>query len=158
MTMEELVETADSLVGELAPKQTRYKVTERPDARTIRYYVTQGLLPKPLGYDGGRARYGGTHLLRLLFIKKLQTEHHTLTQIAKRLEGRNDRELLDDLGSDTVVDDGTVTAAEAPRLTLEPGGTVEVPPDVLADPEKRKRLAESLEALAAWIRSTAGKP
>ena len=57
--MEELVDAADGIVAELAPRQTRYKVTERPDARTIRYYVTQGLLPKPLGYDGGRARYGG---------------------------------------------------------------------------------------------------
>ena len=33
LTMEELVEQADALVKELAPKQTRYKVTERPDAR-----------------------------------------------------------------------------------------------------------------------------
>src|SRR5687767_11109930 len=78
MTMEELVEAADGMVTQLAPRQTRYKVTERPDARTIRYYVTQGLLPKPLGYDGGRARYGTTHLLRLLVVKKLQAEHHTL--------------------------------------------------------------------------------
>src|SRR5688572_8227167 len=92
MTMEELVDAADGLVTKLAPRQTRYKVTERPNARTVRYYVTQGLLPKPLGYDGGRARYGATHLLRLLFVKKLQAEHHTLTRIASVLEGRTDEE------------------------------------------------------------------
>ena len=71
MTLEELVEAADGLVTKLAPRQTRYKVTERPDARTIRYYVTQGLLPKPLGYDGRRP-VRRTHLPRLLFVKKLR--------------------------------------------------------------------------------------
>ena len=30
-TLEELVEVADGLLRELAPKQSRYKVTERPD-------------------------------------------------------------------------------------------------------------------------------
>ena len=71
LTIEDLVEVADGLLRELAPKQSRYKVTERPDARTIRYYITQKLLPRPESYEGGRARYSGQHVARLLMIKKL---------------------------------------------------------------------------------------
>lgn len=158
MTLEELVETADGMVGQLAPRQTRYKVTERPDARTIRYYVTQGLLPRPLGYDGGRARYGGTHLLRLLLIKKLQAEHHTLTRIGKLLEDKTDEQLL----AGVALQDESPAAVEStrsamPRLPLAPGGWVEAPAELLSDPEKRGQLAQSLEALAAWLRNTGGK-
>lgn len=32
------------------------------------------------------------------------------------------------------------------------GAGLAITPDVLADPEKRKKLAESLEQLAAWLR------
>jgi DNA-binding transcriptional MerR regulator len=163
MTLEELVDTADGLLGRLAPRQTRYKVTERPDARTIRYYVTQGLLPKPLSYDGGRARYGGTHLLRLLWIKKLQAEHHTLTRIAALLDSRTDQEVLALIAAAEEAEEATAepdTPGEAPRLAVGANGTVmlrELPLEVLSDPKKRKKLADSLEALAAWLRETGGK-
>jgi DNA-binding transcriptional MerR regulator len=139
LTMEELVETAEGLVDALVPKQTRYKVTERPDARTVRYYVTQGLLPKPVGYDGGRARYSGSHLLRLVWIKKLQAEHHTLARIAKVLEGATDQSALRALEAEP---------AAAPAATA-----ITLTPEILADPDKREELAESLEALAAWLRN-----
>ena len=43
-----------------------------------------------------------------------------------------------------------------PRLPLAPGGWVEAPADVLKDPARRAQLAESLEALAAWLRKTGG--
>ena len=66
LTIEELVEAAAGLLREMVPRQSRYKVTERPDARTIRYYITQKLLPSPASYEGGRARYSGQHLARLL--------------------------------------------------------------------------------------------
>ncbi len=71
LTIDDLVEEAASLLPTVADHQTRYKVTDRPDVRTIRYYVTRGLLPRANGYDGGRARYGGTHLIRSLLIKNV---------------------------------------------------------------------------------------
>jgi DNA-binding transcriptional MerR regulator len=167
LTMEELVESAEELVREIAPKQTRYKVTERPDARTIRYYITQQLLPKPAGYDGGRARYGGSHLLRLALIKRLQAEHHTLSQIARVLDGATDAEVEEAL-SRAVSEPGArqTTAAKSAvssqgvaqrsrgRIELAPGGVLEVPDDVIRDPQKRQRLAASLESIAHWLRST----
>lgn len=163
LTMEELVETADTLVRQLAPKQTRYKVTERPDARTIRYYVTQELLPKPVSYEGGRARYSGSHLFRLLLIKKLQAEHHTLARIARVLEESDDDAVLAMLVAHAPEDEppkraaaaaAALPAAPVPRLSLAEGGALEVPEEALRDPEKRRRIAESLEALARWLRAT----
>ena len=155
LTMEELVETAEALVGRIVPKQTKYKVTERPDARTIRYYVTQGLLPKPVGYEGGRARYSGSHLLRLVWIKKLQAEHHTLARISKLLEGASDETVLREIGVDApapaTVTEEKEAAAEATAAPAPEGFAIT--PDVLADPVKRVKLAESLEQLAAWLRN-----
>jgi len=151
LTMEELVETAEALVDTMVPKQTRYKVSERPDARTIRYYVTQGLLPRPVGYDGGRARYSGSHLLRLVWIKKLQAEHHTLARIAKVLEGATDEEAVRALEAAP-----TTTPAPPPpttTTTMPPAAGFTVTPELLTDPGKRRQLAESLEALAAWLRN-----
>jgi len=149
LTIDELVAAADTLVRQLAPKQTRYKVTERPDARTIRFYVAQGLLPKPLGYAGGRARYAGAHLFRLLLIKKLQAEHHTLARISALLRASSDDAVVAML---TGGDDAPPPTL--PRLALAEGGVLEIPEDALRDAEKRRRIAESLEALARWLKAT----
>ena len=147
LTMEELVETAEALVGSIVPRQTKYKVSERPDARTIRYYVTQGLLPKPIGYDGGRARYSGSHLVRLVLIKKLQAEHHTLSRISRLLESATDDEVLAEL------EGSAPDAAPVPEpKAVAASAGIHLTPELLADPEKRRKLAESLEELAAWLR------
>jgi DNA-binding transcriptional MerR regulator len=178
LTLDELVEAAESLLTSVAPVQQRYKVTARPDVRTIRYYTSQGLLPKPVGYDGGRARYALAHLLRLLFIKKLQAEHHTLARIKQQLKKASDADVRRAL----VATEGAGTArAEQPRarksdardpviedapVALEPLLAISLPasddlspgedalarltfsPDTLRDPARRERLANELQALA----------
>src|SRR5438105_5473612 len=159
LTMEDLVENADALVRQLAPKQTRYKVTERPDARTIRYYVTQKLLPGPLSYEGGRARYGGSHLLRLLLLKRLQAEHHTLGRIGQVLQSASDEQVVEALlakgpPQPAAPEPVAMAAAAGGRVELAPGGTLELPDQTLRDPDSRRRLAESLEAVARWLRNT----
>jgi DNA-binding transcriptional MerR regulator len=57
-------------------------------ARTVRYYVQQGLLPSP-GLGAG-ARYGDGHLARLRLIRRLQAEHLPLAEIRRRLETLSD--------------------------------------------------------------------
>ncbi len=44
--------------------------------------------------------------------------------------------------------------AAPPRLELAEGGALEVPEGALRDAEKRRRIAESPEALARWLRAT----
>ena len=168
LTIEELIAAANGWLDVLAPKQTRYKVTERPDVRTIRYYTSQRLLPRPISYDGGRARYSGAHLIRLLLIKKLQAEHFTLRKIAAILRDASDDDVLDALLPSRkndeldVVGEPIITPApqaevvagveEFRRVRLAPGGTLDVPEDVLQDPTRRQELADALESLAKMLR------
>lgn len=208
LTVEELAEETSRWLPSVAPRQTRYKVRARPDVRTIRYYVSQKLLPKPYAYEGGRARYGGTHVLRLLKIKQLQAEHLPLKRIKQSLSEQTDDALLASLAppdepmstsafaspsgrtrrsvsGDQVpelallgeahagettpprpttrtkrgrlqLDRAQPATVEAGRsLTLNPGGTLDVPQDILRDSDKRRALADNLEALAAWLRDSA---
>jgi len=53
--------------------------------RTVRYYIQQGLLPKPAARGPG-AHYKEEHLDRLLLIKRLQREHLPLAEIRRVLE------------------------------------------------------------------------
>ena len=183
MTIDDLVDEADRLLPVVADRQTRYKVTDRPDVRTIRYYVTRGLLPRASGYEGGRARYGGAHLMRLLLIKKLQAEHHTLTRISSTLEGADDRSVLrlllgEDSDPSPTSEGGVEGIAllpepgEAPprgsmgapvrgplagrtvwRVEFPGGASLDVPPETVASPAAREALARALEAAAATLRS-----
>lgn len=86
LSLDELITVTQELLTLIAPVQTRYKVSETPDSRTIRYYISQGLMPKPLNYSGGRANYDSIHVLTLLFIKKAQSAHFSLRQIKQKLE------------------------------------------------------------------------
>ena len=60
--------------------------------RTIRYYISQGLLAAPTG-SGQAARYGEGHLARLRLIRRLQKEHLPLAEIRSRLGRLSDDEL-----------------------------------------------------------------
>ena len=53
--------------------------------RTVRYYIQQGLLPKPDARGPG-AHYTEEHLDRLLLIKRMQKEHLPLAEIRRVLE------------------------------------------------------------------------
>lgn len=70
----------------------RGKVT----ARTVHYYIQQGLLP-PSGSTGSGARYTEEHLDRLRLVRLLQNEHLPLAEINRRLRslsGEQVRSLL----------------------------------------------------------------
>ena len=72
----------------------RYSLTELADLagvtpRTVRYYLSQGLLPSP-GTSGPGAKYDDAHLGRLRLIRKLQREHLPLAEIRQRLAGLDD--------------------------------------------------------------------
>ena len=76
----------------------RYSLTELADlanvsARTIRYYISQGLLPGP-GTVGPGAKYDDTDLARLRVIKRLQVDHLPLAEIRGRLEDMDDEEVV----------------------------------------------------------------
>ena len=94
LTLEELSSEAERLLEEqgLIDVQQDGRVSAAPDARTIRYYTTLGLLDRPK-MIGRQAQYGRRHLLQLLAIKALQGASLPLSEIQARLYGRSDREL-----------------------------------------------------------------
>jgi len=68
------------------------RVSAAPDARTVRYYSTLGLLDRPL-IENRQARYGQRHVWQLLAIKALQSLDLPLAQIQQTLYARSDAEL-----------------------------------------------------------------
>ena len=68
------------------------RVSEVPDARTIRYYTTIGLLDRPL-MEARQAWYKRRHVLQILSIKALQSRHIPLAEIQSALYGKTDQEL-----------------------------------------------------------------
>jgi hypothetical protein len=92
-TLDELsAEVALALaVGSAGPVNGR--IREVPDARTIRYYTTLGLLDRPAAFRGRTALYGRRHLLQLVAVKRLQARGLSLTEIQARLVGLTDSAL-----------------------------------------------------------------
>src|SRR5690349_16479507 len=68
------------------------QVGEVPNARTIRYYTTIGLLDRPTP-KGRTALYGRRHLEQLIAIKRLQAEGKVLADIEQALVGMSDAAL-----------------------------------------------------------------
>ncbi len=92
-TLEELgARVKDALAtGYVPPGSARVRAV--PDARTIRYYTTLGLVDRP-ELQGRTALYGERHLLQLVAIKRLQAEQGlALAQVQERLAGLPDARL-----------------------------------------------------------------
>src|SRR5437762_6978962 len=100
------------------------RVSPAPDARTVRYYTTLGLLDRP-DIVGRQARYGQRHLLQLLAIKGLQKSALLLAEIQERLYGRSDAELvalIEALGREAAPTPGPgIVATSVREVIIEPG-------------------------------------
>ena len=84
------------------PERYRYAIGELEhetgiSARTIRYYVGQGLLAPAYG-RGPSATYDLGHLLRLRMIQQLKEQQYSLNQIKDLLAGLTDEEIERMLG------------------------------------------------------------
>src|SRR4028118_1550782 len=71
-----------------------------PDERTLRYYLAEGLLSPASDKQGTASVFGYVHLLQLLVVKKLQSEHLPIRKIKELVDGRTERELERLLGLD----------------------------------------------------------
>ena len=91
---------AAKILSESGLAQARGTVTELPDERTVRYYLTEGLLSPAEDKQGTASVFGYRHLLQLLVVKKLQAEHLPIRKIRDLVEGRTERELERLLGAE----------------------------------------------------------
>jgi DNA-binding transcriptional MerR regulator len=124
MTLEELTSEAGRLLEEmgLLRAQADGRVAAAPDARTVRYYGTLGLVDRP-GIIEREARYGRRHLLQLVAVKALQARGLPLADVQARLYGCSNPELENLLKA--VSQDRPHPQAQTPHLwrevTVEPG-------------------------------------
>jgi DNA-binding transcriptional MerR regulator len=79
-TLPELVaEVATRIAALPAPRNGQVRAI--PDERTVRYYVTLGLLDRPAAMRGRTALYGPRHAAQVIAIKRLQTMGRSLSEI-----------------------------------------------------------------------------
>jgi DNA-binding transcriptional MerR regulator len=70
------------------------RVRDLPDARTVRFYATLGLVDRPT-LHGRKALYGWRHLLQVVAIKRLQARGLALAEVQARLVGQTDAALAE---------------------------------------------------------------
>jgi DNA-binding transcriptional MerR regulator len=79
-TLPELVaEVAARIAALPAPRNGQVRAV--PDERTVRYYVTLGLLDRPGAMRGRTALYGPRHVAQVVAIKRLQAMGRSLSEI-----------------------------------------------------------------------------
>jgi len=158
--LDELAARANAVLAQAGLEVADGRAATHIDARTVRFYQTIGVLPKPQ-YEGRRALYSLTHLLRLVAAKRLQAEGHSLAQIQAALPARTDAQLLralSDLASLLAPPAVQPAAGNAPTqlraFTLAKGVTLVIDPAAasVTDPDA---LAA---ALAAHVRASLPSP
>jgi DNA-binding transcriptional MerR regulator len=78
--LSELVAEVTARIAALpAPKNGQVRAV--PDERTVRYYVTLGLLDRPSAMRGRTALYGPRHVAQVVAIKRLQAMGRSLQEI-----------------------------------------------------------------------------
>jgi DNA-binding transcriptional MerR regulator len=93
LTLPGLVDALRELLAEGYAGTRSGRVRDLPDARTIRWYQTLGLVDRPAHFRGRTALFGRRHLLQLSAIKKLQAADFPLADVQRGLAGKNDAEL-----------------------------------------------------------------
>lgn len=96
----ELAKQAARILAEIGTTQDRGTVSEMPDERTLRYYLAEGLLSPASEKQGTASVFGYVHLLQLLVVKKLQSEHLPIRKIKEIVDARTQTELERLLGLD----------------------------------------------------------
>src|SRR5919202_6540270 len=89
--------TLDELTAQVAlalavdyPGQPSGRVRDVPDARTVRYYTTLGLVDRPAAMRGRTALYARRHLLQLVAVKRLQAQGRSLADVQVELAAAGD--------------------------------------------------------------------
>jgi len=92
-TIDELTELVGAALSVDYDGAPTGRVRDVPDQRAIRWYVTRGLVDRPVATRGRVALYGRRHLLQLVAIKRRQAGGRSLADIQAELAGATDRTL-----------------------------------------------------------------
>lgn len=116
------------------------QVRDVPDARTIRYYASLGLVDPPAEMRGRTALYSRRHLLQVVAVKRLQAAGKALVEVQQQLVGLSDKALEPiarlPAGIDGAAADESAKAAPRPA----PGAFWTTPPAPVAAPSGARTL------------------
>jgi DNA-binding transcriptional MerR regulator len=184
-TLEELTDRMRDVLAKTGLAEDASKangqIAEVPNARTVRYYTTVGVLDRP-EQRGRVALYGKRHLEQLVAIKRLQAEGKTLADIQRAVVGLDDHALakLAKLPKETGEAHGPVEKTESRRdrsfwssapaapttavpeaetatavtgVQLENGVTLTFPSARAVDDDDRKALRAALNEVVEVLRA-----
>ncbi len=129
--LHDLATVAGAILESSGVRPINAAATPRPNERTIRFYVTRGLVTRPEG-RGTAAIYTYRHLLQVLSIKLRQMEGSTLAEISKELS---------EVAGDVL----------ERRVAAALGGTLPPPRHLPLTSEDRPAWGRSGRALQAWL-------
>lgn len=89
----ELAGEAARLLSKSGVVQERGTVTEVPDERTLRYYISEGLISPARERQGTASVFDYRHLLQLLVVKNLQSQHLPIRKIRELVQGQSEKGL-----------------------------------------------------------------
>lgn len=137
----EFANTGGRILSQLQLEQERGTVTNVPDERTIRYYLSEGLIQSPGEKQGTASVFSYLNLLQLVAVKKLQAEHLPIRKIRELVGDKSEQELETLLGFGGTT--GKKSESEAKRYleSLLAPSMAEAPP--------RARPMSALKASAA---------
>jgi DNA-binding transcriptional MerR regulator len=135
------------------PDDMRYTLTELAELagvtpRTVRFYLSQGLIPSP-GVTGPGVTYGAGSLDRLRLIRRLQREHLPLADIRRQLAGLDDEQIA-----------GLVAAAtgEGPSPTEPADTALDYVRRILAPPMAHPPIVHAPSVQAPSVQATSLRP
>lgn len=152
----QLCAAAADLLGTGGPEDQRVRAL--PDARTVRYYQSIGLVDRP-AREGREAVYGWRHLLQVVAVKRLQMQGEPLSRIQTALVGLPTEALEAALDIEDAFDSDAASALRADSASdpSHPSAsgfvTREIAPGVLVvvDPTRVEDAETVLQALSQSI-------
>lgn len=114
----ELAAAAKDILQLVEIPQKREVVAQFPNNRTIRYYLTEGLLPRADSSEGTASVFTYRHLLTLVVIKRLQSQSLPIRIIRRIIENLNTAE-LEKLLNEPIIVSGDVNDAKIAQMRGE---------------------------------------
>ncbi len=136
--LDELVVIANHLISLVVPEQPSERVAETLNERSLRYYITEGLIDRPVGKEGTAALYGYRHILQVLAVKLLQWSYFPIKRIGEILADRSNEELEMVLAEGP--EEPVTNLRQAVRRRL---GTIQL--NQMATPSRRRLLLQEPE-------------
>ncbi len=164
-TINELVTEVSRIIPHFASEQKKGSVSVYPDERTIRYYMSAGLVDKPVKRRAGSSVFTYRHLLQVLSIKYLQSDYYPLPKIRGLLSAA-DEKMMEKILLAGGVDPMTVPSRIIGRRSMPPSersksvrefseSCIEVQPAVMRSDEfipPKKPAMSTKEPVKEWMR------